>query len=315
MNEKNISPSLARIDLNLFRVFEVIYRERSLTRAAAVLHVSQSAVSHALSRLREHLADPLFVREGRGVAPTPMALRIAPAVLDSLDRLQQGIGWLQRFDPLRDQRTFTISLPEQLESAVLPPLLLRLRHLARHCRVHTAGVRWAELPLEMSAGRIDLAIQVARPAAAPLRQMQLISAPLCVLAGPQFSGELTAERYLAAEHIAVASWRRGLSFEDLALRHLGLVRNVVQRCQNYLAASQVVAGSDLLLTMSRLQAEQLNPALGHRVLDMPLPLPELGLSLYWHEEAEEDPANRWLREQILALIQNSSSGVSASSVL
>lgn len=315
MNEKNTTPSLARIDLNLFRTFEVIYRERSLTRAAAVLHVSQSAVSHALSRLREHFSDPLFVREGRGVAPTVMALRMAPAILDSLERLQQGIGWLQQFDPLTDHRTFTISLPEQLEPAVLPPLLLRMRTLAPHCRVHTAGVRWGELPLEMSAGRIDLAIQIARPAASPLRQMQLVSAPLCVVASDHFRGELTAERYLAAEHIAVASWRRGLSFEDLALGHLGLGRHVVQRCQSYLAASQVVARSDLLLTMSRLQAEQINPALGNRVLDMPLPLPELGLSLYWHEEAEHDLANHWLRQQILALSQNSSSGVSTSSLV
>ncbi|PRB80900.1 LysR family transcriptional regulator [Pseudomonas sp. MYb185] len=315
MNEKNISPSLSRIDLNLFRIFEVVYRERSLTRAAAVLHVSQSAVSHALSRLREHFADPLFVREGRGVAPTVMALRMAPAILDSLERLQQGIGRLQQFDPATDRRTFTLSLPEQLEPVVLPALFLHMRAMAPYCRIHTAGVRWNELPLEMSAGRIDLAIQIARPAAAPLRQTHLANAQLCVMANARFEGELTAERYLAAEHIAVASWRRGLSFEDLAMRHLGLTRNVVQRCQNYLAASQVVAGSDLLLTMSRAQAEQLNPALGNRLLNMPLPLPEMGLSIYWHEDVEHDLANHWLRQQILTLTQNSSSGVSASSLL
>lgn len=89
MSEKNDSPSLARIDLNLFRVFEVVYRERNLTRAAAVLHVSQSAVSHSLARLREHFSDPLFVREGRGVTPTAAAMRLAPGIIDSLSRLQQ----------------------------------------------------------------------------------------------------------------------------------------------------------------------------------------------------------------------------------
>ena len=168
MSEKNDSPSLARIDLNLFRVFEVVYRERNLTRAAAVLHVSQSAVSHSLARLREHFSDPLFVREGRGVTPTAAAMRLAPGIIDSLSRLQQSLGYLQQFDPQEDARTFTISLPEQLEPVLIPPLLTHLRKQAPRSRVRTVGVRWSELKLELAAGRIDLAVQIARPADASL---------------------------------------------------------------------------------------------------------------------------------------------------
>lgn len=314
MNEMNGLPSLARMDLNLFRVFEVIFRERSLTRSAAVLHVSQSAVSHSLARLREHFADPLFVREGRGVMPTVLAQRLAPVISDSLVRLQRSLEGLQDFDPSRDERTFTLSLPEQLEMLLLPPLLIHLRRSAPRCKVRTAGLRWSELKLELAAGRIDLAVQIARPVEASLRQMQLLSEPLCVVAGPGFEGELTTERYLESDHIAIASWRRGLSYEDLALGHMGLMRRVVQRCQNYQAASLVVAQSDLLLTMSRRHAELVNAALGSRVLDMPLPLPSIGLNLYWHESAEHDPVNRWLRQQVSALAQNSSSGVTAPSL-
>ncbi len=298
MNEKNAGPSLGRMDLNLFRTFEVIYRERSLTRAAAVLHVSQSAVSHALARLREQFADPLFVRQGRGVVPTTLATRLAPGILDSLERLQQSVGRLQQFDPARDQRIFTLNLPEQLEPVLLPSLLVHLRKVAPYCRVRTAGVRWSELALELAAGRVDLAVQIARPTDAFLRQTKLLEEPLCVVAAPDFSGELSAERYLAAEHIAVASWRRGLSFEDLALGHLGLVRQVVQRCQNYQAACLVVAQSDLLLTMSRRHAELVGRTLGNQLLTLPLPLPSIGLNLYWHEHAEHDPANLWLRQQV-----------------
>ncbi|WP_339845735.1 LysR family transcriptional regulator [uncultured Halopseudomonas sp.] len=314
MNEMNGVPSLARMDLNLFRVFEVIFRERSLTRSAAVLHVSQSAVSHSLARLREQFADPLFVREGRGVMPTVLAQRLAPVISDSLARLQRSLDGLQDFDPLRDERTFTLSLPEQLEMVLLPPLLAHLRRSAPGCKVRTAGLRWSELKLELAAGRIDLAVQIARPVEANLRQMQLLSEPLCVVAGPGFCGELTTERYLESDHIAVASWRRGLSYEDLALGHMGLMRRVVHRCQNYQAASLVVAQGDLLLTMSRRHAELVNAALGNRLLDMPLPLPSIGLSLYWHEAAEHDPVNRWLRQQVSALSQNSSSGVTAPSL-
>ena len=280
MNEMNAIPSIARMDLNLFRVFEVVFRERSLTRSAAVLHVSQSAVSHSLARLREQFSDPLFVREGRGVTPTALALRLAPVISDSLARLQRSLDGLQDFDPLRDERTFTLSLPEQLELVLLPPLLAHLQRCAPRCKVRTAGLRWSELKLELAAGRIDLAVQIARPVDANLRQMQLLAEPLCVVAGPGFEGDLTTERYLAAEHIAVASWRRGLSYEDLALGHMGLMRRVVHRCQNYQAASLVVAQSDLLLTMSRRHAELTNAALGTRLLDMPLPLPSIPSSLY-----------------------------------
>ncbi|MFT6431250.1 MAG: DNA-binding transcriptional LysR family regulator [Halopseudomonas sp.] len=314
MNEMNGLPSIARMDLNLFRVFEVVFRERNLTRSAAILHVSQSAVSHSLARLREQFTDPLFVREGRGVSPTALAQRLAPVISDSLARLQRTLEGLQDFDPSADERTFTISLPEQLELVLLPPLLVHLRHCAPGCRVRIAGVRWSELKLEMAAGRIDLAVQIARPVEASLRQTQLLTEPLCVVAGPCFSGVLSIERYLESEHIAVASWRRGLSYEDLALGHMGLMRRVVQQCQNYQAASLVVAQSDLLLTMSRRHAELVNAVLDNQLLEMPLPLPAIGLNLYWHETSEHDSANRWLREQVCALAQNNSSGVTAPSL-
>ncbi|MEH6491561.1 LysR family transcriptional regulator [Halopseudomonas sp.] len=314
MNEMNGLPSASRMDLNLFRVFEVVFKERNLTRAAAILHVSQSAVSHSLARLREHFADPLFVREGRGVTPTVLAQRLAPIISDSLARLQRSLEGLHDFDPQRDERTFTLSLPEQLELVLLPPLIAHLRHYAPRCKVRTAGLRWSELKLEMAAGRIDVAVQIARPVEGSLRQMQLLSEPLCVVAGPSFTGELTTERYLQAQHIAVASWRRGLCYEDLALGHMGLMRRVVQQCQNYQAASLVVAQSDLLLTMSRRHAELVNAALGNRLLELPVPLPSIGLNLYWHESAEHDPVNRWLRQQLCTLAQNSSSGVTAPSL-
>ncbi|MFZ2288322.1 MAG: LysR family transcriptional regulator [Halopseudomonas yangmingensis] len=301
MTERHGAPSLGRMDLNLFRVFEVIYRERNLTRAAAVLHVSQSAVSHALARLREQFADPLFVRQGRGVAPTAMAQRLAPGIFDSLAGLQQSLARLGRFDPATDTRLVTLNMPEQLEPTLLPGLLQQLSQAAPGLRVRTSSVRWRELPLAMAAGQIDMAIEIARPVEAALRQVQLLSEPLCVVAGPGFVGELDAQAYLAAGHVAVASWRRGLSFEDLALSHLGLARSVRQRCQNYHAACLIAANSDLLLTMARRHAELLNRGNGNRILPLPLPLPPVGLNLYWHGEMEQDACNLWLRQQLLLL--------------
>ena len=139
MNDAHEWPALKRLDLNLFRVFEVVYRERNLTRAAALLHLSQSAVSHALARLREQLGDPLFVREGRGVAPTPLAEQLAPGILDALAGLQRSVTRVAAFDPLHDRRCFSLNMPEQMEPLLLPALCAHLQQHAPLVQVRSTA--------------------------------------------------------------------------------------------------------------------------------------------------------------------------------
>ena len=260
MNSPHEWSGLSRLDLNLFRVFEVVYQERNLTRAASVLHLSQSAISHALARLRAQLDDPLFVREGYGVAPTPLAKQLAPGIQDALSGLRRSLNPAQAFDPLRDRRRFTLNMPEQLEPVILPLILAHLNRVAPHLEVRSTSVHWADLKLEMIAGRIDLAIELSRLTDPQLQQQLLLQDSFCVMAGPGFSGELTVERYLAAEHVAVTSRRRGICVEDLALGHLGVVRRIRQHCQHFLTAAQLVAQGDGLLTLTRNNA-QLNRCL------------------------------------------------------
>lgn len=215
--------------------------------------------------------------------------------------LLRSVSRGQRFDPLHDRRTFSLNMPEQMEPVVLPMLVAHLQRVAPQLEVRSSSVHWAELKRELLAGRIDLAIEIARPTDAELRQQMLRQDPLCVVAGPGFRGELTVERYLAAEHVAVTSWRRGICVEDLALGHMGLVRQVRQRCQHYLSAVQLVAQGERLLTMPRQYAELINVGLPNRLLALPLALPPVTLNLYWAREAENEVGNRWLREQLLQL--------------
>ncbi|MDK1395869.1 LysR family transcriptional regulator [Pseudomonas protegens] len=301
MNSPHEWSGLSRLDLNLFRVFEVVYQERNLTRAASVLHLSQSAISHALARLRAQLDDPLFVREGYGVAPTPLAKQLAPGIQDALSGLRRSLNPAQAFDPLRDRRRFTLNMPEQLEPVILPLILAHLNRVAPHLEVRSTSVHWADLKLEMIAGRIDLAIELSRLTDPQLQQQLLLQDSFCVMAGPGFSGELTVERYLAAEHVAVTSRRRGICVEDLALGHLGVVRRIRQHCQHFLTAAQLVAQGDGLLTLTRNNAQLINAGLGNRILDMPLTLPEVCLNLYWSKQVQNESANRWLRGQLLKL--------------
>ncbi|KRW57868.1 LysR family transcriptional regulator [Pseudomonas sp. TTU2014-080ASC] len=305
MNRQHESSALNRIDLNLFRVFEVVYRERNLTRAASLLHLSQSAVSHALARLREQLGDPLFVREGRGVVPTALAEQLAPVIQDSLNGLRRSLGSTQGFDPHRDRRTFCLNMPEQMEPLLLPRLLAHFRTVAPQVELRCSSLHWADVPREMAAGRVDLAVEITRPTDNELRHRLLFTDEFCVLAGPEFEGELTAERYLAAEHVAITSQRRGICAEDLALGHLGLTRNVRQHCRNYLSAALLVAQSGMLLTLSRGYAQLLNQGGNNRVLPLPLALPPITLSMYWLRQSESDAAGVWLREQVAELARRS----------
>ncbi|MEN5090904.1 LysR family transcriptional regulator [Pseudomonas protegens] len=301
MNSPHEWSGLSRLDLNLFRVFEVVYQERNLTRAASVLHLSQSAISHALARLRAQLDDPLFVREGYGVAPTPLAKQLAPGIQDALSGLRRSLNPNQAFDPQRDRRRFTLNMPEQLEPVILPLILAHLNRVAPHLEVRSTSVHWADLKLEMIAGRIDLAIELSRLTDPQLQQQLLLQDSFCVMAGPGFSGELTVERYLAAEHVAVTSRRRGICVEDLALGHLGVVRRIRQHCQHFLTAAQLVAQGDFLLTLTRNNAQLINAGLNNRILDMPLTLPQVCLNLYWSKQVQNESANRWLRGQLLEL--------------
>ena len=152
MNQQHEWSALGRIDLNLFRVFEVIYRERNLTRAAALLHLSQSAVSHALNRLREQLDDPLFIREGRGVAPTPLATQLAPGIQEALAGLLRSVTRGQDFDPTQDRRTFTLNMPEQMEPVVLPSIIDHLRRVAPQLQVRSSSLHWAAMGALASPG-------------------------------------------------------------------------------------------------------------------------------------------------------------------
>ncbi|WNG37327.1 LysR family transcriptional regulator [Archangium violaceum] len=299
MKAAHESARLAQLDLNLFRVFDVIYRERNLTRAAEVLFLSQSAVSHALARLREQLDDPLFVRQGRGVTPTPLAERLAPGIQEALALLQQAVHRTRHFDARRDVGQVTLAMNDVLEPSLLPQLVSRLGERAPNVRVASVRLERAKLERDLASGRLDLAIDVAQPTGADLHHTLLLRDTFCVVSARKRKLDVSA--YLAARHVTVSSRRTGLTLEDLVLSQRGYQREVAVRCQHYEAACRVVAGSDLLLTMPRRHAEAHKASLGIRLLPVPVELPPVDLHLYWHRQVDGDPRSQWLRTELLAL--------------
>lgn len=294
---------LQRIDLNLLVVLDAIYGEGGITRAAAKLHLTQPAISHALGRLRQMFGDPLFVREGRSMIPTPLARRLIEPLRRSLRGLETALNEVERFDAPSSDRHFTIGLRDVLESTVLPPLMHGIRKQAPGVSIAAVGFDRQRLEAELSAGSLDLAMDVLQPHGSSVRHQRVGLDRLVVVARknhPQARTALDLKTYLRLGHVVVSSRRSGLGLEDVELSRRGLQRSVRLRCQHYFAACRVVAQTDLILTMPETYAGVANEQYGNRILALPFQPPPLDAYLYWHVNAEDEPANRWLREQLLA---------------
>jgi DNA-binding transcriptional LysR family regulator len=293
---------LSNIDLNLFVVFDAIYTEGSVTQAARRLNLTQPAVSHALAKLRDTCGDPLFVRNGRTISPTPAARQMISAVRQSIYGLKTTLGNIAVFDPQTARLRFTIGMRDLLESTLLPELMAGICKRAPHVDIAVVRAGRRDLEAELASGAIDAAIDILLPVSSDVRQTRLTAQSLAVLARkkhPRLRGKLTLKSYLAEEHIMVSSRRRGQSQEDLELARGGYRRSVRLRCQHYFAAARVVATTDLLCSTTRPVADILAEVLPLQVLRFPLATPDFDAFLYWHANVDADPANRWLRALLL----------------
>jgi len=296
---------LSRIDLNLFTVFDAIYREGGITPASRRLHLSQPAVSHALGRLRELLNDPLFERRGHEMIPTPLARSLADSIASSLGNLEQMLQRVGHFEPGTAQRCFTIAARESHELSFLPALMTRINGEASHVGIASVRIDRRDLEEDLQSGEIDLAIDVALPLSNDVRRERIGAEPLVVLARadhPVVQGKLDIETYTSLSHILITGRRRGGGYEDSALARLGMSRHIRMRCQQHVAASQVVSRSELLATMTRSQAVIVNRAHHNQLLPFPIEVPPLESFLYWHSNVDEDPASQWFRAQVKACL-------------
>jgi DNA-binding transcriptional LysR family regulator len=297
---------LPRIDLNLLVVLEAIYAEGGVSRAGEKLHLGQPAVSHALARLRELFRDPLFVRDGRTLTPTPLTRRLIEPLGRSLRSLGELLDETARFDPRKTQTEFTISLRDPTEARLLPPLLRRLASRAPRIDLRIVQLRRRMLEGALSAGTLDLAIDVPLALSEKVRRRRLAADELVVVARkghPHAQPGMTLERYLQAEHVMVTSRRKGTALEDLSLGERGLRRRVRLRCRSYAVAVRVVRETDLLLTMPGTYARMVNAGVGNQILSPPVKMPTLDAYLYWHESVEDDAANRWLRDSVVEVFE------------
>lgn len=292
---------IERIDLNLLVVFDAIYTEGGITRASEKLHLTQPAISHALGRLRELFGDPLFVREGRSMVPTPLARNLIGTVQRSLRDLQIMLNDIDRFDPAITEKRFTVAARDLLEVPVLPALMESVAQQAPNVEIATVRLRRPELEAELAAGTLDAALDVLQPVSDSVHYSRINQDRMVVVARrghPRVGAKMDLETYLAEDHIQISSRRTGPGFEDVELGRVGLQRRVRLRCQNAYAALRVVSETDLLVTIAERFARITNTQFDNQILPMPVEIQPFDAYLYWHSNVDNDPANRWLREQL-----------------
>lgn len=291
---------MALPDLNLLVTLDVLLAEGNVTRAARRLHLSPSAMSRALTRLREATGDPLLVRAGRGLVPTPHALdlraRIGPLVAEAQALLRPAQGP----DLARLVRTFTLRTSEGFAENFAPALMDRIAPVAPGVRLRFVQKMDKDSSL-LRDGAVDLETGVVAGTLGPeVRAQALFRDRLVgvVRAGHALcSGPVTVARYAAGRHVGIA--REGLQMGsiDTALQAMGLERSIATTVGGFSTAVALARASDLIASVPGRHTGSLRA--GMFSFPLPLPTPEFTVSLLWHPRLQADPAHRWLRALVL----------------
>jgi len=287
---------VSRTDLNLLVVLDVLLQERNVTRAAKRLHRTQSAVSHALGRLREQLGDPLLVRVRGEMRPTPKAERLAGDVSRILGSIARVLGQEVVFDPATTDRVFTVAGPDFV-AAALPALLGRMA-----ASTPRAGVELLPAGPGMLRDVVDGRLDVAIAPTPAVRGDGLCRLPLATLEWAV---------YARADHPARAAWNAktwasyphvrvrtsgGESPVDVAARARKLVRRRGPSLPHFMLAPPLLARTDLLMTVPRAVLHDVAARFGLICLPCPIRIPPIELSLCWSAQLDGEPALRWFRQ-------------------
>ncbi len=290
-----------KIDFNLFVVLRAVYEHGSITRAANALHITQPAVSHALSRLREKFDDPLFTRHGRQVIPTPFCQGIITSVVTSIETLENTLKGKVDFDIGDKPRTVSLGMRDILESIFFPTLIPELVLNTPNITVNSRQVTWPELAPALSNKEIDIVIDALVPTSSEIRSQFICEETFVVVCAPtnRYLDNPSIENYSVAQHALVSLKDSKLDTVDLALAQHNLHRKISLQCEHYFAAVNVVSQCDLLLTMPARFAQQFSARCNIETLPLPFEVPPLPVHMYWHKNADEDLVNIWMREKLL----------------
>jgi len=300
---------LARTDLNLLALFEVVLEARHVGRAAQRLNLTPSAVSHGLGRLRRLLNDPLFLRTPKGVVPTARATELAAPISAVLAQARKVLSSAEPFDPGRSERRFTIGAPDAISAVVVPPLLaelakrapgidLALRQLLPTPGESTPERAWQGVFADLEARAVDVAVIPGVPAPRRFHALGLYEEDFVVAVrrGNSFAKDPTLERYCEMQHVLVSLVGDPHGIVDKALEKRGRSRHIALTVPSFMFALAVVAETDLVCAFPRQFVKMYGPRFGVVGRESPLPLPTYRISAIVSKVALMDGGVEWLFE-------------------
>jgi DNA-binding transcriptional LysR family regulator len=301
--------NFAAFDLNLLRVFDALMRERSVTRAGALIGLSQPAVSNALGRLRHALNDELFVRRGNDMVPTPRAEALAERVREALAELEQALYGDTRFDPSHADRIFTLMGADFFATLLMPDLAERIAQLAPRIALRMVDSASGEVERLLRENVIDVALESPSDVPEWISQQPLFRSPFAIIAahnheelrkaGVKPGAVIPLDLYCSLPH-ALRSIDGSMSgLLDEALHKVGAARRVMLTLPNFQGIARAVARGRLIAAVPVEFASAVAEGFDLAVYRPPVDVPPPEMRIYWHKRHDRNPAHRWMREQIL----------------
>jgi DNA-binding transcriptional LysR family regulator len=300
---------MTELDLNLLKVIDALEEERSVSRAAAKLDKSQPAVSAALGKLRKYFDDPLFLRTGNLMQPTPRAAAIFGAARSILGIVDSEIVSTPVFDAAASDRPISLALSDVGEVVFLPMLLRKVRELMPRAAVCSVSLPASEVMHDLERGGVDLAVGYFPDLGKSsfFQQTLFTDSFACLIRAdhPITANRLTIKQFLQLEHAVVRVESRTEEVMERYLARKKIQRRVVLTTPHYASTPIIVAQSDLVVTVPEPLARYFAGASANlRVVGLPFEPPRIELKQFWHRKFHRDPRNRWLRALIYKMFQN-----------
>jgi DNA-binding transcriptional LysR family regulator len=298
------------VDLNLLVTFDALHEQGRVTAAARKLGLTQPAVSNALSRLRLLFEDPLFIRVGNTMRPTPRARELSRPIAAILSQVTQILGGPEEFVASKSELTVRVATTDHIEAVLLSRFMRHLRTSAPKVRLSSRRVAGIfEVPREeLESGLVDLAIGAI---AQPLSPVSGISARtlyqdrvVCIVraAHPLIRRTITLKQFVMLEHVMVSYPGQGAGVLDRALAEYGMKRDVVVSLPHFSSAAFAVANSDRIAAVPASLARLLAVPLNLVILNLPFAVPALEIGVFWHSRNSTDPSSAWLRDQLACTV-------------
>ncbi len=281
------------IDLNLLKIFDAVYAERSVSRAALRIGLTQPSVSHGLARLRTLLRDVLFVRVKGGVEPTPVARRIAPMLGDALHAVRTVLDDATTFDPTTAKRVFRIHMSDLGEMVFLPPLMKAIRAQAPGVAVETRQLEWDELPSALESGAIEMAMGHLPSLVGVFGHQHLFREEYVTVRRPRAR--------TPADYIAITSHPPTLAI----LRESGLIDRVKLSIPHFMVVPAILAEVDYAVIVPRTVARSFRRYGINRISPLPVPQRHFDVGLFWTRRLGTEAGHAWLRSLIVELFRKS----------